>query len=185
MVKPRCWAKSRLARIEHRCDAGQALQNRRFEIVDHDFGRHAQGREGMLVAGEEVLHGLGDRELHEHLPAKSQDHNEERRPATGIGHRDGSIATPINLRTLAASEVELQINRSSEGTNAADVTPQDRHATAVTLLAQTLENLPRTVRMSVEQPRDPRFEGIKNASLTSSWPVGIGARRLGLPRLCC
>ena len=60
MVKPRCWAKSRLARIEHRCDAGQALQNRRFEIVDHDFGRHAQGREGMLVAGEEVLHGLGD-----------------------------------------------------------------------------------------------------------------------------
>jgi len=23
------------------------------------------------------------------------------------------------------------------------------------------------------------------ASLTSSWPVGIGARRLGLPRLCC
>jgi IstB-like ATP binding protein len=33
-----------IARIEHRCGAGQALQNRGFEIVDHDFGRHTTNR---------------------------------------------------------------------------------------------------------------------------------------------
>jgi DNA replication protein DnaC len=32
--------KVEIVRIEHRCGAGQALQNRRLEIVDHDFGRH-------------------------------------------------------------------------------------------------------------------------------------------------
>src|ERR1700692_175813 len=53
--------KVEIARIEHRCGAGQALQNRRLEIVDHDFGGHAtQGREAVFVAGEKMLHGLGD-----------------------------------------------------------------------------------------------------------------------------
>ena len=42
--------KVEIARIEHRSGSGQTLQNRRFEIVDHDFRRHAtQGREGVFV----------------------------------------------------------------------------------------------------------------------------------------
>ena len=94
--------KVEIARIEHRCGAGQALQNRRFKIVDHDFGRHAaHGREGMFVAGEEMLHGLGDGEFHEHLAAKRQHHDEEREPATGIAHRDGPLGTPVDLRAFA------------------------------------------------------------------------------------
>ena len=52
--------KVEIARIEHRRGAGQALQNRGFEIVDHDFGRHTQGGEAVFVAGEEMLHGLGE-----------------------------------------------------------------------------------------------------------------------------
>jgi hypothetical protein len=47
-----------------------------------------KSREGVLVAGEEVLHGLGDGELHEHLPAESQDPDEERKRATSIGYHD-------------------------------------------------------------------------------------------------
>ena len=43
--------KVQIARIEHRCGAGQALQNRRFEIVDHDFGRHASRRPRRRVRG--------------------------------------------------------------------------------------------------------------------------------------
>jgi hypothetical protein len=33
-----------------------------------------QGREAVFVAGEEMLHGLGDGELHEHLAAERQHH---------------------------------------------------------------------------------------------------------------
>ena len=47
--------KVEIARIEHRRGAGQALQHRGFEIVDHDFGRHAtERREGVFVGGEET-----------------------------------------------------------------------------------------------------------------------------------
>ena len=62
----------------------------------------------MFVAGEEMLHGLGDGELHEHLAAERQHHDEERKPATGIAHRDGSVGTPVDLRALAGSEVQLE-----------------------------------------------------------------------------
>ena len=65
----------------------------------------------MLVAGEEMLHGLRDGELHEHLAAERQHHDEERKPTTGIAHGDGSVGTPVDLRTLAGSEVQLQIDR--------------------------------------------------------------------------
>jgi hypothetical protein len=52
MAKPVVAGKIQIARIEDRRCAGQTLQNRRFEIVDHDFARHAaQRREGVLVAG--------------------------------------------------------------------------------------------------------------------------------------
>ena len=163
--------KVEIARIEHRCGAGQALQNRRFEIVDHDFGRHAaQGREAVFVAGEEMLHGLGDGELHEHLTAKRQHHDEERKPATGIAHRDGSVGTPVDLRALAGSEVQLQIDRPLGRPDAADVIPQDRHATAVSFLAQTLEDLLSAIRVGVQQPRDARLEGIKDTAARPAAP---------------
>ena len=163
--------KVQIARIEHRCGAGQALQNRRFEIVDHDFGRHAtEGREAVFVAGEEMLHGLGDGELHEHLAAERQHHDEERKPATGIAHRDGSVGTPVDLRALAGSEVQLQIDRPLGRPDAADVIPQDRHAAAVSFLAQTLEDLLSAIRVGVQQPRDARLEGIKHTAARPAAP---------------
>ena len=163
--------KVQIARIEHRCGAGQALQNRGFEIVDHDFGRHAaEGREGVFVAGEEMLHGLGDGELHEHLAAERQHHDEERKPATGIAHRDGSVGTPVDLRTLAGSEVQLQIDRPLGRPDAADVIPQDRHAAAVSFLAQTLEDLLSAIGVGVQQPRDARLEGIQHTAARPAAP---------------
>ena len=100
----------------------------------------------VFVAGEEMLHGLGDGELHEHLAAERQHHDEERKPAMGIAHRDGSVGPPVDLRALAGSEVQLEIDRPLGRPDAADVIPQDRHATAISFLAQTnqaKERLPR------------------------------------------
>jgi hypothetical protein len=162
--------KVEIARIEHRRGAGQALQNRGFEIVDHDLGRHTQGGEAVFVAGEKMLHGLGDGELHEHLAAERQHHDAERKPATGIAHRDGSVGTPIDLRTLAGSEVQLEIDRPLGRPDAADVIPQNRHATAISFLAQTLEDLLSAIRVAVQQPYDARLEGIKNTAARAAAP---------------
>ena len=63
--------------------------------------------------------------------------NESRRR---IAHRDGSVGAPVDLRALAGSEVQLQIDRPLGRPDAADVIPQDRHATTVSFLAQTLED---------------------------------------------
>jgi hypothetical protein len=56
------------------------------------------------------------------LPARSGD-DEERKPATGVAHRDGSVGTPVDLRTLPGSEVQLEIDRPLGRPNAAIVTP--------------------------------------------------------------
>ena len=67
------------------------------------------------------------------LAAERQHHDEERKPATGIAHRNGSVGTPVDLRTLAGNEVQLEIDRPLGEPDAADVIPQNRHATAVIL----------------------------------------------------
>src|SRR4051812_32275869 len=87
----------------------------------------------VLVAGKKMLHGLGDGELHEHLAAERQHHDEERKPATGIAHHDGSVGTPVDLRALAGSKVQLEIDRPLGRPDAADVIPQDRDAAVVSL----------------------------------------------------
>ena len=172
-----------IAGIEHRRGAGQALQNRRFEIVHHDLGRHAaESGEGVFVAGEEVLHGLGDGELHEHLAAVSQHHDEERQPAAGIAHRDGSLCAPVDLRALAGCEVQLQIDRPPGRPDTPDVIPQDRHAALVAFLAQTLEDLLSAIRVRIQQPGDMRLERIEEAAARRTAPRARSADAPAMPR---
>jgi hypothetical protein len=56
----RAGAEVQVARIEYRRLAGEAPQHRRLEVVDHDALRSqtAEKLEGMLVAGEKLLHLL-------------------------------------------------------------------------------------------------------------------------------
>ena len=111
-----------------------------------------------------MLHGLGDSELHEHLTAEGQHHDKEREPATGIAHSDGPVGTPVDLRALAPSEGQLQIDRPFGRADAAQVIAQDRYASAISLLTQTLEYLLSAIRVGVQQPHDARLEGIKDTA---------------------
>src|SRR5215472_9592080 len=118
-----------VTRIEHRCDAGQALQDCRFKIVDQNFGRHtAKRREGVFVAGEKMLHRLRDGELDIHLTAESQHHDEERKPTPRIANGDASEGAPVGLCALAASKMQLQIDRALRRANTVDVVAQDADA---------------------------------------------------------
>ena len=113
------------------------------------LGRHSSLTACAAPAWPLMLHGLGDGELHEHLAAERQHHDEERKLATGIAHRDGSVAPQLDLRALAGSEVQLEIDRPPGRPDAADVLPQDCDAAAVSLLAQTLEDLLSAIRVGV------------------------------------
>ena len=63
-----------VAGIEHRCLADRALQHGGLQVVDHDVGWDpaCEGFEGVHMAAEEVLHGLGDGELDVHQAAVAQ-----------------------------------------------------------------------------------------------------------------
>src|SRR5712671_5732515 len=75
-----------------------------------------------------------------------------------------------SCRWATGREVQLQINRPLGRPDAADVIPQDRHAAAVSFLAQTLENLLSAIRVGVQQPRDARLEGIKDTAARPAAP---------------
>ena len=49
--------------------SGQSLQDSGLEVADHDLGRHAMAEElkRVLMAGEEVLHGLGETEYSRYI----------------------------------------------------------------------------------------------------------------------
>jgi len=88
----------------------------------------------------------------------------------GIAHCDGSVGAPVDLRALAGSEVQLEIDRPLGRPNAADVIPHDCDAAAVSLLTQTLEDLLGAIRVAVQQPRDARLEGIKDTAARPAAP---------------
>src|SRR5712691_8286822 len=76
--------------IEHRRFAHGALEDGGFEIIDHDFvGDATKKLKGMLMAGQKVLHGLGDGELDIHHTAVAQDHDKEAQLAAGLPYWDG------------------------------------------------------------------------------------------------
>ena len=66
--------------------------------------------------------------------------------------------------------MQFEIDRPLGRPDAADVIPQDRHAAAVALLAQTLKDLLSAIRVGLQQPRDARLEGIKDAAARPAAP---------------
>src|SRR6516162_2499131 len=103
-----------------------------------------------------MLHRLRDGELDVHQPAVGKHDDEEGEPAPGIADRDRAKDSPVALRTLAGSEVQLEIDGQLGLADAVDVVTQDRDAPAVPLFAQPLEYLLSAVGVRVQQPRDAR-----------------------------
>src|SRR5581483_4396519 len=99
--------KIQVARIKARFHAGQVFQHAHLEIVDHNFlGHTTEELQRATVAGEELLHALGESELHIHEPAVAQDHNKEAQPAPDGADRDGAKATPVHLGALSSGKLQ-------------------------------------------------------------------------------
>ena len=119
------------------------------------------------VAAQEMLHGLRDCELEEHLPAVGEHHDEEGEAAAGIANGDGAPATPVDLSALAR-EIDGQLC----GPDAADVVAHDGDAAAVSLLAHALEDLLSAVGMCIEQSDEKG-----SRMLLRGWQRCWGAKR--------
>src|SRR5262245_62550424 len=110
-----------------------------------------------------MLHRLRNGELDVHQPAVGEHDGEEREAPACVAHRDRAEDTPVDLRTLAGSEVQLEIDGQLGWPNAANVVAQDGDAAAVSLLAQALEDLLRAIGVRIEQPCDAPFERVEDA----------------------
>jgi hypothetical protein len=99
--------KVQVFRIEHRGLAHGALQDGGVEVVDHDFVWNASKEvKGMLVAGEEVFHRLGDGELDVQHATVAQDHDKEAQLAVRVPDGDRTKRTPIHLGTFAGAKAK-------------------------------------------------------------------------------
>ena len=106
------------------------------KIIDHDlYGHTAKRAKRVFVAGEKMLHCLGDGELDEHLAAESQHHDKERKSTSRIADGDASVGAPVDLCALAGSKMQLQKHRALGWANAADVIAQDADTAAIAFLA--------------------------------------------------
>jgi hypothetical protein len=87
--------------------------------------------------------------------------NERRRRVADCDRAEGS---PVDLRALAGSKVQFEIDGQFGLPDAADVVAQDADAAAVSLFAQALEDLLGAIGVRVQQPRDASLEGVKEAA---------------------
>ena len=145
-----------VAGVEYRGVTAQALQHGALEIVDHDPGgpSRTEELEGVEVAAEEVLHGLGDGELDVHQAAVAQHHHEEAQPSSSVADIDRAVVTPVDLGALAWSEVQGQERRGAHRAYPLHVVFDDGGAAVIAGLAQANEELGGAVGMVLEQAAD-------------------------------
>ena len=72
--------------------------------------------EGVEVAAEEVLHGLGDGELDVEHAAVAQHHDEEAQSPAGVADVDAAVVAPVDLGALAGGEVQGEEGRGTHRT---------------------------------------------------------------------
>jgi hypothetical protein len=145
--------------IEQRGGSGQAPQHRRLQVVHHDL---KEGK-GVLVAGEELLHGLGEGELHIPHAAVAEHHDKERQLAAGFAHGHRAVVAPVDLGALAGGEGQGQEGRGPAWTHRAHVILHDGVAPLEAVLAQALEDLLGAVGVGLQPLADVGFAGIELA----------------------
>ena len=125
-----------VARVQDGRFADDAPQDRGLKVIYHGLGHNpAEEGEGVGVAGQEVLHCLGEGELDIQHAAVAEHHDEEAEPSARVAHVDRSELAPVHLGAFARGEGQRQEGRRRGGANLADVVLDDRHPAGVAGLA--------------------------------------------------
>ena len=93
------------------------------------------------MAGQKVLHRLGDGELHVHHSAVAQDHDKKTQAAARLSDVDRAEGAPIDLGALAGGKGAGEKSGLTRGPDGAHVSFDQGVATIKALLAQVLQDL--------------------------------------------
>ena len=93
------------------------------------------------MTGKELLHGLGQRELHIHHATVGKHHDEERKFAPGLAHGNRTIGTPVDLGAFTGSKVQGKESRRTSWADLAYVRLDDGIAPVEAFFLQALEDL--------------------------------------------
>jgi len=168
--------------IEDRLLAKAVAEHGGLEVVDHNLaGDAAKSVKGVLVTGQEVLHGLGHRELGVNYSAVAQNHDEDAEFARCRANPDGSAGAPVDLGAFARSEAELEIRLGAFGPDLGNVLLEDGVAALISLAFDPVQDLGGGVGMVLQHTHDGVFVWIKLAGPTSrsALPVALLLQPLG------
>jgi hypothetical protein len=156
--------KVEISGIEHRRPSEQPAQDRRLEVVDHDFlGHPPEEVKGVLMAGQEVLQALTDGELDIEHATVAEHHRKEAQAPAGVADGNRSVGAPVDLGALPGGEGERQVGGALGWPDGTHVVLDDTVAAGIALLADTHKDLHGAKRMGFEQPGDLGFEGVQLA----------------------
>lgn len=131
------------------------IENGSLAVIDPDLGGNtAKVGQGVLVGGEEELHGLTEGELDVKPATVRQDHDEKADPSAGLAALDPPGVPPVDLGALTGQEAQGEKGFRHGWTQLADQLPDDGDAAGVTVFAQPLEHLLGGVGMMVKQADD-------------------------------
>src|SRR5205823_3436443 len=123
-----------VARIKERLLASGMAQDADFEVVDHDFLRDAAKElEGMTMAGQEVVHGLGEGELDIEHRAVTEHHEEEGEPAAARTHWDRAVLAPVHLSAFSRGKLQHEKGRFADRTDQPHIVLEDAISASIAL----------------------------------------------------
>ena len=134
-------------------------QHADLEVVDHDFfGHAAEELEGMAVAGEELLHALGQGELDVQHPAVTEHHDKEAQAPAGRTDGDRTEAAPVHLGAFARGKLQHQEGGLAHRAHQPDELLEDAVAAGVALRLELLQELLGGVGVAFQQGDDLALE---------------------------
>ena len=160
--------------IEHRRCTGQALQHGRLEIVDHNPPGYPATKvsKGIVMAAEEVFHGLRYGELDVQQTAVAKYHDEEAQTPPGVTDINRTELTPVHLGTFPRRKGQGEERRRAfRWPHDTQVVAQDRDTASVALFAQLRVDLYGAVGVAFKQALDDRFIGIELAGARLRLPL--------------
>lgn len=93
----------------------------------------------------------------------AEHHDKKGEPPTGLADWDRARAAPVHLSSLSGLEGQGEVGSVAHRAHHTDILFEDTEAALVTLGADLLQDLCRTVRMTLQKPPDHRLEGIQFA----------------------
>lgn len=161
-LEPPMASEIHIAGIEQRRFADDAGEHRRLQVVDHQASwTTPEGREGVLMSSEEMLHGLRHGELDIHQAAMAEHHDEEGQSPPCRTHTDAAVFAPIDLGAFSGGKGELEKGRPAHWPDLAHIHLDDAVAAREAFLAQALEDLLRAVGVAFQQANDARLERVE------------------------